>query len=145
MREVLNGTVAVAAEPASEVGDLASELRRVYTESAEQDVRVLEQQLGLVSDDPSLWATCRQRMCDVSHNVKGQGANFGYPLMTRIGASLSRFLGTSAELDDGVEALLKAHVAALGTVLRNEIHGDGGEPGRALAERLEALVGEAGD
>ncbi len=140
-----NNSLAAAAEPIHELGDLALELRRVYTESAAEDIRVLEEQLGLVSSDPSLWAACRERMRDISHNMKGQGANFGYPLMTRIGASLNRYLGENSELGDGVVALLKAHVAALGTVLGKEIHGDGGETGRALAERLEALVARAGE
>lgn len=139
-----NRSEAVSEESAFEIGDLALELRRVYADSAERDVRVLEDQLDLVSRDRSLWATCRERMGDVSHNVKGQGTNFGYPLMTSIGASLNRFLGASEALDDGVEALLKAHVVALGTVLRNEIHGDGGDSGRSLTERLESLVAEAG-
>jgi len=49
---------------------------------------VLENRGAEDADEPAMLA----EIYTVSHNFKGQGSSFGYPLITRTGASLCRLL-----------------------------------------------------
>jgi hypothetical protein len=74
------------------------------------------------------------------HNIKGQGASFGYPLVTRIGQSLCRLVAPGRALDEAGLKLAQAHLDALKLVLEKQIAGKGGEVGDKLAARLESLT-----
>ncbi|MFQ5776221.1 MAG: Hpt domain-containing protein [Kiloniellaceae bacterium] len=123
-------------------GALPVELTDVYLAGARRDIEVLERGLEDARADPARWPGVRQRLREVTHNIKGQGTSFGYPLMTRIGQSLSDLLKAAEEGEPGSLRLAGAHVAAMRAVLDHDIVGEGGEPGRALVGRLEALVGK---
>jgi len=80
------------------------------------------------------------KMFEIVHDLRGQGASFGYPLVTRIGSSLCRYVerrdkAAAAEVD-----VVRAHVDALRAVIGNKLKGDGGEIGKKIAEGLETLV-----
>jgi len=75
------------------------------------------------------------------HNIKGQGASFGYPLMTRIGQSLCRLIAPGRALDEAGLKVAQAHLDALKLVLDKKIAGGGGEVGDKLAARLEGMTG----
>lgn len=76
----------------------------------------------------------------IAHDLKGQGSSFDYPLITRIGNSLCRFIEKLVEPQPRDFDVMAAHVDALGTVVSNRIRGEGGAVGRTLADRLEALA-----
>jgi len=124
--------------------DPADELHALYFEAALQDVATLEALLAALGDDPAAWAAAQRHMREIAHNIHGQGSSFGYPLMTRVGHSLSRLLKAIGPEGAPDLALLGAHVKVLRTVLDKDIRGDGGELGAALVARLEALVEAAG-
>ncbi|MGF1610762.1 MAG: hypothetical protein ACFCUQ_15280 [Kiloniellales bacterium] len=121
-------------------GETEEELYRLYLESAHKDVAALLELCHQVSADPSKWADSAERMREIVHNVKGQGASFGYPLMTRVGDSLTILLKQVHDADEAVLKLVAAHVETLRTVLDKDIKGNGGELGESLAYRLESLV-----
>ena len=78
----------------------------------------------------------------VAHDLKGQGTTFGYPLVTQIGGLLCDFIRSTAPvpLSDRV-GVLRAHLAAMTLVLKQDIKGDGDATSRQLVEKL-ALVAE---
>ena len=129
----------LAAGPCSQ-----EELLALYVEGADADVRRLQELLGEARAEPSSWADCSERMRGIVHNVKGQGASFGYPLMTRVGESLSILLKRTEGREAAAAELIEAHVKTLRAVLDNEITGNGGELGETLAGRLEGLVAKSG-
>lgn len=72
----------------------------------------------------------------IAHDVKGQAATFGYPLLSRFGAALCRL---TANGEAACATRAEALVAAMGLVLHGHLTEDGGEAGRALVARLQGL------
>ena len=75
------------------------------------------------------------KIYDIGHNAKGQGASFGYELITQIGASLCALLVNTENATPELLAAVKAHAAALDTVLNENLKGDQGERGMMLLRR----------
>ena len=74
--------------------------------------------------------------------MKGQAATFNYPLIARVAGSLSRLihdLPADAELP---LSLVDAHVNAIHVIYRDKVMDMSNKMALALAEELEARVGE---
>lgn len=76
----------------------------------------------------------------VAHNIKGQAATFGYPLLTRLGNAVCRLLESDTAADDGVLARVEALVTAMGEVVTRNLRDDGGAAGRDLVLRLDGVL-----
>lgn len=120
--------------------DPMDDLTAVYLKAVTQDVAKLEQMLAALTRDPQPWSTARAGMVSIVHDIKGQGTSFGYPLMTSVGDTLLTLLRMAGGGDPATLELASAHVQALRIVLAQDIKGDGGEQGAALASRLKDLV-----
>ena len=120
--------------------DPMAELRQVYLEAVRQDVADLEDLIGKALAESADWAEVCFEMRRITHNVKGQGSSFGYPLMTAVGDSLSVLLKKTDSPDASAFKLAEAHVASLRLVLNQDIQGSGGTQGAELTKRLTALV-----
>ena len=94
-----------------------------------------------------LWEAARRAGCDpasiaavfrISHDIKGQGATFGYELLSVAAGSLCRLIsGPSAPaMPDRVKSLIEAHVAAIELVTKRKITGPGGQQGEELVSQL---------
>jgi len=79
----------------------------------------------------------------IAHTIKGQGGSFGYPLITRIGASLCALIRQERDFTDADLGIVQAHLDAMKLILAKEIKGEGGEVGGKLAARLETMVAQA--
>jgi hypothetical protein len=77
-----------------------------------------------------------------AHDLKGLGATYQYPLVTRIAGSLCRMMDDAEKRMQAPVAILDAHVDAIRAVVRDEIQTDDHPVGRDLAETLEARVAE---
>ena len=77
-----------------------------------------------------------------AHDLKGLGATYQYPLVTRIAGSLCRMMDDADKRMQAPVAILDAHVDAIRAVVRDEIQTDDHPVGRDLAEALEARVAE---
>ncbi len=120
--------------------DPMGDLTAVYLKAVKQDVAKLEQMLAALTRDPESWSTALSGMVGIVHDIKGQGTSFGYPLMTSVGDTLLTLLRMARGGDPATLELASAHVQALRIVLEQDIKGDGGEQGAALASRLKDLV-----
>ncbi|MBC7907789.1 MAG: Hpt domain-containing protein [Rhodospirillaceae bacterium] len=107
-----------------------------YLSWAEADMARLRAALAELSADPSWLA----RLFTIAHDMKGQAATFGYPLVTTIGERLCRFIDEHPTPTPDADALARmtALVEAMGEVLAQRMAGDGGAAGRALLARLDA-------
>lgn len=76
----------------------------------------------------------------VVHDLRGQGATFDYPLLTRIGSSLCTFTENLNGSSDKELQVIAVHVDALKAVMAHKISGDGGPVGREIAKGLEIAV-----
>ena len=79
----------------------------------------------------------------IMHDLRGEGASFGYPLVARIAASMNHYLesarpGARGRSDNDV---IRAHVDALRGVLANRLKGETGEIGVKIVSGLESISG----
>ena len=121
------------------VADLAKD----YPTWALADVAKARAALSNAGDDPAQRAEQIGSVFRVAHDLKGQGASFGFPLVTKIGQSLC-ILTRDRMRDYGAKEfdLAKAHLDAIDLVLTKGIKGEGGKVGTDLAARLELKVKE---
>ena len=82
------------------------------------------------------------RIYDLTHNIKGMGGSFDFPLMTFAGGSLCSYIKGLPENKSLSSKVIDAHVKVFDVVLAHKIQGDGGEKGVALQKRLTAIISE---
>jgi hypothetical protein len=80
----------------------------------------------------------RRRLFSVAHDMKGQAATFGYPLVGDFANCLCRIVESADDLDPADHARSERLVAAVGRVIRERLSGDGGAEGQALRLALVA-------
>ncbi|GAB4186168.1 MAG: hypothetical protein OHK0024_26430 [Thalassobaculales bacterium] len=114
-----------------------------FASTSEPDMQALTEALAALAPGQAAGEGAARRLYRITHDLRGQGGNFGYPLVTRIGSSLCRFLEARATLGKADIDILRAHVDALRAILRNRLKGDGGKIGLQIAEELEVLVDDA--
>ncbi|MBM3601244.1 MAG: Hpt domain-containing protein [Alphaproteobacteria bacterium] len=90
--------------------------------------------------NPTQTQTLLPKMFEIVHDLRGQGSSFGYPLVTRIGSSLCRYVERHDKDSQAEVDVVRAHVDALRAVIGSKLKGDGGEIGQKIAEGLETLV-----
>lgn len=77
-----------------------------------------------------------------AHDLKGLGATYQYPLVTRLAASLCKMMDDPAKRMAAPVMILDAHIDAIRAVVRDQIQTDDHPTGRVLAQALEARVRE---
>ncbi|MFQ5774304.1 MAG: Hpt domain-containing protein [Kiloniellaceae bacterium] len=81
-----------------------------------------------------------ERIRKFAHEIKGQGATFGYPLLTSLGDMLHRLI----EQDGAAAArnlnLIAAHIDFMNLVIKDEIRGHGGAQEKRLLAALQAAA-----
>ncbi|MAU41766.1 MAG: hypothetical protein CMF31_09100 [Kordiimonas sp.] len=81
-----------------------------------------------------------ERINKIAHDMKGQGGTFGYELITDFGDSLYDFTGPRGGKSDNHVEIIKAHIDAMRVVIKDRVHGDGGETGRLIKMGLEKAI-----
>jgi hypothetical protein len=115
-------------------------LKQNYTTWAREDIEKGQRCLDEANADPARVRAQLDALYAIMHNVKGQGASFGYPLVTRIAQSLCKLVGAKHDAGEPMLRIAQAHVDALKLVLDQKIEGPGGETGEKLVSRLEDLA-----
>ncbi len=73
----------------------------------------------------------------ISHDLRGQGTTFGYPLITVFGNSLYDCTVKIERVPDKLLEFIRAHIDGITAVIRDRIKGSGGAIGTELVESLE--------
>lgn len=77
-----------------------------------------------------------------AHDLKGLGATYGYPLITRIAGLLCRLIDDKAKRLQAPLNLIDAHIDAIKAAARDEIKNEDHPIGRVLVQELEGRVKE---
>ena len=72
----------------------------------------------------------------ISHELRGQGGVFGYPLVSAVAKSLFELTKDTLDRSNDCLILIRNHIETLRIVLRDEVRGDGGSVG---VEILKAM------
>jgi hypothetical protein len=94
-------------------------------------------QLGADKDNQD---AALKTLFNIVHDMRGGGANFGYPLVTQIGGLLCKYLEGKFVLVDSEIEVVRAHVDALRAVITSRLKGDGGAIGQQIVKGLEKIV-----
>ncbi|MGH6915865.1 MAG: Hpt domain-containing protein, partial [Geminicoccales bacterium] len=84
-----------------------------YLEWADEDIDELAAELAGARADPADREAHIDRIFFIAHDMKGQGATFGYPLITEICKSLCYFLSNVDHNSRLALDVVAVHVAAL--------------------------------
>ena len=79
-----------------------------------------------------------------SHDLKGLGATYGFPIITRIAASLCRLIDDKEKRTGAPMPLVDAHIDAIKAAVRDDIKEEDHPVGRVLVQELEKRVAETG-
>ncbi|SEH32081.1 Hpt domain-containing protein [Magnetospirillum fulvum] len=114
-------------------------LEHRYIEWAEADCARLEAAWTAWAADPEREAAGLRPVFSVAHDMKGQAATFGYPLVGSLANRLCRAIDSAGadQPDPKRQARLAALVAAIGQAIRERLSGDGGAAGAALLAGLD--------
>jgi hypothetical protein len=85
----------------------------------------------------------RQEVYMLAHELRGQGGSYGYPLVTRFGDQLCRYLDAAEMLDAKTLIIVKAAADAIAVVINAKVLGDGGDTGRQLVGMLDKAIAMA--
>ena len=79
-----------------------------------------------------------------SHDLKGLGTTYGFPIITRIAGSLCRLIDDKDKRAAAPMGLVDAHIDAIKAAVRDDIKDDTHPVGKILVQELEARVAETG-
>jgi hypothetical protein len=79
-----------------------------------------------------------------AHDLKGLGATYEFPLITRIAASLCKLIDDKAKRMDASMVLIDAHIDGIKAAIRDDIKTDDHPVGKILVSELERRVTESG-
>lgn len=96
----------------------------------------LEEARAGVPPDPEAITRIRKN----SHEIKGQGETFGYPLLTRAGHLLYRFIEHDPDAAARNLDLIAAHIDFMNLVVKNGVHDEGGLEEAQLLDALETAA-----
>lgn len=75
-----------------------------------------------------------------AHDLKGLGATYEFPIVTRIAGSLCKLIDDPDSRMDAPMFLVDAHIDAIKAAVRGDIRTDDHPVGRSLVEELEGRV-----
>lgn len=75
-----------------------------------------------------------------AHDLKGLGATYGFPLITRIAGLLCRLIDDKAKRLDAPMGLIDAHIDAIKAAARDDIKTEDHPIGKILVQELETRI-----
>jgi len=79
-----------------------------------------------------------------AHDLKGLGATYGFPLITRIAGLLCRLIDDKSKRLQAPMGLVDAHIDAIKAAVRDDIKNEDHPVGRILVQELEGRIREFG-
>lgn len=79
-----------------------------------------------------------------AHDLKGLGATYGFPLITRVAGLLCRLIDDKSKRLEAPLALIDAHIDAIKAAARDDIKTEDHPVGQVLVKELEGRIREYG-
>lgn len=122
-------------------GSTSDELIAEYNAWTSEALAAMQAHLKALLAGTTDRSECLNEIFGIAHNIKGMGATFGFPLMTELGTSLCDYLRHGAHDPAQVSnRVVTDHVQSIQRVFDDKVEGDGGDEGRALMQRLAAII-----
>ncbi|MBI1244490.1 MAG: hypothetical protein GC202_05755 [Alphaproteobacteria bacterium] len=136
------GSGGVDASAVKKAEKVFESLRGEFETNAKNDVAKLAAASAALMANP-FDINRRQEVYMLAHELRGQGGSYGYPLVTKFGDQLCRFLDATDMLDAKGLVIVKAAADAIAVVINSAVVGDGGETGRQLGAMLDKALAMA--
>jgi hypothetical protein len=130
---VKQGTSSIADEMIAKAEAALDRLAAEYPRHAHRDISDMHRFAGLMASDLTNRRHHYNEILRIAHDVRGQGALFGYPLLTRYAASLCRATRLLEDDDAAIMGMMQA-------VLQRGAMDLGNRTAQAVAAGLELLV-----
>lgn len=115
-------------------------LTEEYPRHALRDLRDLTLYADRMAGDAANRVSHYGEVLRIAHDMRGQGALFGYPAVTRCAGSLCTATRSIGADDRLILAIIRAHVAALRAILEIRAAGPADRQALTVAAGLELLV-----
>jgi len=119
--------------------NLSNELIDSYQGWAVDDLQTLWAEYVSVSSKPKDSGQHIRKLYDISHEIRGQGGSFGFPLVSVLGDSLCKHIENRTSLNQKALDIIKLHILAMKAVFRQGLKGQQPELKTQLAELLAIL------
>lgn len=109
-------------------------LSQRYLDWATSDATRLSACIQDMQDGNIPLATGLPRLFTIAHDMKGQAATFGYPLVSELGNRLCRLIESKPPPGPSALPQIARLAQAMTRVIAERLEGDGGEAGRQLLD-----------
>lgn len=123
-----------------EAGQALEDLQESYQLWVRQDLDTIFRLAEEAEADPDVATNRLQEIAQITHDIKGQGATFEFPLLTHIARSLYKLLVEVERSNEQMLKLVRLHADAMNVILKEEIRGSSDELGKHLVEMLNKAV-----
>lgn len=137
LRSKVTGSGGPSMEMLKNADDEIKEVGSKYAEWTMKDIDRLSALLRQATETPATRSEQIIEIFGVSHDMRGQGTSFDYPLMTRIADSLCRFTEDLEQLDQKAMDLVRTHIEAMRAVIAHKVTGEDNELAQQIAAGLE--------
>jgi len=110
-----------------------------FTQWLEEEITKLETARQVVHEQGLNTENC-ERLYIASHDLKGLGTTYEFPIITRLAASLCRLIDEPERRSKAPLLIIDAHIDAIKAAVRADIRDDSHPVGKTLAEELESKV-----
>jgi hypothetical protein len=90
--------------------------------------------------DPSSQHATGKRIYELCHDLKGEGASFGYPAVSRCADLICRVVDCSAQRDQRFLEIVKVEVESIRAMIRYDVKGNPRGVALEIIDALEFLV-----
>jgi hypothetical protein len=111
-----------------------------YPAHASRDLERLEAAAASMTGDGKAREQHREEIARVAHDMRGQGAVFGYPLMTRLAGSLCLAMRSLNPQDGAMMVIVSNHITGMRALLEQGVTGTENRAALTIAASLELLV-----
>ena len=130
----------IADEVLARAEAIIDRLSAEYPEHASRDLEQLERAAALMAGGgPASEPHCGE-ISRIAHDIRGQGAVFGYPLMSRLAGSLCLAMRALGPQDGAIMVIIRSHIAGMRALLEQGVTGTGNRPALTIAAGLEMMV-----
>lgn len=117
------------------------DISKNYTESANTELVELQEAFQKCSAvQGELQTPFIRKINMLVHELRGQGASFGYPLLTEFANFLFDFTDGLKMASGPQMEIIKAHIDTMHIVVVQKINGDGGAVGQQLKQTLKIAI-----
>lgn len=117
---------------------IVKEMAGQYVDKLGEDILLMKDLAAGYRRDPS--PENLDKLFRLVHNMRGQGATFGFPLITEIGRNFCRYVREKPSEKPVLPALVDQHLKALQVVHSQSIKGGGDDISRQVVKALGAVV-----